>query len=360
MKILALTPDSYGGFGGIAQYNRDLFDSLSGTEEVQSVLALPRSASPGVRAPAKIIERPVPGRPARYMLEALKQCLSFRPDLILCGHVNLLPAAVLVKKVTGRPLVLLAYGVEAWSPAGKVRTWSVGQVDLIVAISRYTRERLIGWTGLEPHRIKVLPNAIHLEQYSCSGKPDYLVKRYGLTGRVVLMTLGRLDGRERYKGHDRIIPLLPDLAARFPNLTYLIVGDGDDRPRLEGMVEKAGMRGRVVFAGKISEEEKVDHYNLADAFAMPSSGEGFGFVFLEAAACGAPVLGGCKDGSRDALVEGRLGEMVDPACGGQLLSGLERILRNERSVPSHLSAFSFERFSEQLKRLIVQGAYERR
>jgi phosphatidyl-myo-inositol dimannoside synthase len=353
VKILALMPDSYSGFGGIAQYNRDLLDALSGMHGVQEVLTLPRLAAPNSRpGPSKVTERPVPGNPIRYVAEALKLYLTSRPNLILCGHINLLLVAVLLKKISGRPIVLEAYGIEAWEYGGTARLWALGQVDLIITISRYTRARLMAWSGLAPDAVKVLPNAIRLEHYLPANKPGYLIERYGLAGKRVLLSLGRLDARERYKGHDRIIPLLPRLATKFPDLIYLIVGDGDDRPRLEELVRKVGVEERVVFAGRVPEGEKVDHYNLADAFAMPSSGEGFGFVFLEAAACGVPVLGGGNDGGRDALADGRVGVMVDPGVVSELAVGLEQVLLKGRSVPRQLEAFSFASFKERLEFLI--------
>src|SRR5436853_340883 len=99
-----------------------------------------------------------------------------------------------------------------------------------------------------------------------------------------------------------------------------------NRPRSgASRVTRERLRPWVGFAGRIAESEKLDHYNVADAFAMPSLREGFGFVFLEAAACGLPVLGGSKDGSRDALVDGHLGAMVDPEDADELFGGLARI-----------------------------------
>jgi glycosyltransferase involved in cell wall biosynthesis len=172
----------------------------------------------------------------------------------------------------------------------------------------------------------------------------------------VLLTIGRLPGSERYKGHDRIIALLDKLSAAVPDLAYLIVGDGNDRPRLEELVKKTGNQNRVVFAGRIAEAEKIDHYNLADAFAMPSLSEGFGFVFLEAAAGGLPVLGGSRDGSRDALVDGRLGVMVDPEDQGDLFEGLVRILKSDKRVPDCLQPFDFPRFQTQVEDLLVSAA----
>src|SRR5258708_18021771 len=103
------------------------------------------------------------------------------------------------------------------------------------------------------------------------------------------MTMGRLVAGERYKGFDEVIEILPLLIKTTPNLSYMIIGEGNDRRRLQEKVKTLGVEDYVVFTGFISEEEKCTHYNLADAFVMPSRGEGFGIAFLEALACGVPV-----------------------------------------------------------------------
>lgn len=356
MKILALLPDAYGGFGGIAQYNRDLLDALSALERVDAIVSLTRHPpDPGFSLPAKISESVLPGSPARYAIAAAARALKQRPDVIVCGHFNLLPVAVLLKRLTGRPIVLEAYGIEAWQRESALYRWSIRQVDLVMAISRFTREQLMCWSDLAPHKIKVVPNAVHMRHYRQEEKPEYLVRRYGLEDKRVLLTIGRLSASERYKGHRRVIALLGKLAAQFPRVVYLIVGDGSDRPNLEELTRTTGNQDRVVFAGRISEAEKIDHYNLADAFAMPSLSEGFGFVFLEAAACGLPVLGGSRDGSRDALVDGRLGVMVDPEDSDDLFDGLMRILASEKRVPDCLKPFDYPRFKTQVEDLFVSA-----
>ena len=360
MKVLALMPDAYRGFGGIAQYNRDLLDVLLNSDRVDRVVSLTRhvpDSDPGLKRPSsKLVQHFLPGSTTRYVTAALSQALRLRPDAILCGHINLLPPAALVKTLNGGSLILEAYGIEAWKRPSAARSWGMDRVDLVIAISRFTRQKLLSWSRIEAHRVRIVPNAVHLERYSVTGKPGYLVERYGLAGKRVLLTLGRLPGDERYKGQDRIITLLPLLAAEFPNLAYVIAGDGSDRARLEALVDRMGLRARVVFTGKVTEDEKIDHFNLADAFAMPSLSEGFGFVFLEAAACGVPVLGGSRDGSRDALVDGRLGVMVDPENADELFQGLTEILRREKNVPAALAQFDFPRFKEQIETLVVKGS----
>jgi phosphatidylinositol alpha-1,6-mannosyltransferase len=357
MKILALMPDAYAGPGGIAQYSRDLVDALCASDRVEAVVSIPRHRPPTVAdLPPKLTEHPTPGSPARYAAAALAGARAFRPDVVLCGHANLLPVAAVLRRASGARVVLQVHGVEIWERGGAARRRALRSADCVLAVSRYTRERLLAWSGLDPHRVRVIPNTIRLERYGPGDRPAYLVDRYGAAGRRVLLTLGRLSSRERYKGQDRIIELLTDLARRVPEVLYVVAGDGDDRPRLEALAHRLGVDGLVRFCGLVPEAEKADHYRLADAFAMPSTGEGFGIVFLEAAACGVPVLGGGTDGSRDALRDGELGVMADPTNPQALLDGLARVLAAERGVPASVERFAFPHYCEHVERVFVRVA----
>jgi glycosyltransferase involved in cell wall biosynthesis len=180
-----------------------------------------------------------------------------------------------------------------------------------------------------------------------------LLQRYGLTGKTVLLTLSRLSPTDNYKGIDEVMELLPALAQQIPGIAYLIVGEGDDRKRLETKARSLGIADRVVFAGFIPENEKADHYRLADAYVMPGWGEGFGIVYLEALACGIPVLGSKLDGSREALRNGELGILVDPHDRDDLWRGLLEVLKRPRGVsPPGLGYFSLENFERRCHALI--------
>src|SRR5690606_18991980 len=110
-------------------------------------------------------------------------------------------------------------------------------------------------------------------------------------GQAVIVSVGRLDRRERYKGQDRVIAALPELAAAGLDPLYLVAGSGDDQPRLEALAAAGGVAHRTRFLGKVPAADLPDLYRAADVFALPSTGEGFGIVFLEAMACGAPAVG---------------------------------------------------------------------
>jgi glycosyltransferase involved in cell wall biosynthesis len=192
-----------------------------------------------------------------------------------------------------------------------------------------------------------------MEDYGIGEKPHYLEQRYGLSGKKVLMTLGRLLQSEQQKGIDEMLEILPELMAEEKNLSYLVAGDGDDKQRLECKAASLGLNGHVVFAGRVPETEKADHYRLADAFVMPGRQEGFGFVFLEAMASGIPVVASSLDGSRDAVLDGRLGELVDPDDREALKAAIRRALRRPRQIPDGLAFFSYEKFRERLQDIIA-------
>ena len=289
------------------------------------------------------------GGKLRYLRAVLRLLYRDRRfDLIVCGHINLLPIAWLASNLCGAPMLLCIYGIDAWAPSNRIlHRWLVRRAHSYVSISHVTLKRFIDWTAIDPKRTIIVPNAIHLEWYRPGGKPDYLVRRYGLEGKRVIMTLGRLESLERYKGFDEILDLVPDLVKVIPNIAYLIVGGGTDRARLESRVSNDGLAEWTVFTGLIPESEKADHYRLADAFVMPSRGEGFGFVLLEAMACGVPVLASSLDGGKEALRDGLLGRLVDPRESADTLKGVFDVLaRQKGQVPEGLAYFSYPNFEQ--------------
>ncbi len=334
MKILLLCTDSYGGHGGIALYNRDLAAALAQRRDCEEVLVVPRIVrqEPGP-VPEKVTFVAEAAGGAVAYTKAIARARRARPDLVICGHVNLLPVAF------GRP-VLLTYGIEAWKPK-RLAERMVQRARAVVSISELTRDRFLAWSGYRGPT-HILPNAIHLDQYGIAPRREDLLERYGLTGKRVLLTVGRLDAAERYKGFDEVIDVLPDLPA---DVVYLIAGGGNDYLRLRDRAAARGVGDRVTFTGLFPEADKRDLFSLADVYVMPSRGEGFGFVFLEALACGVPAIGSKHDGGREALRNGELGLLVDPSSPGELRAAMVELLaRRERRIPPGLEHFSFENF----------------
>ncbi len=171
----------------------------------------------------------------------------------------------------------------------------------------------------------------------------------------------RLAGGDRYKGYDQIIQALPAIRRQIPNICYLLVGKGDDRDRIETMVDDRDVRDCVIFAGFVPDDELADYYNLWDLFAMPSKGEGFGIVYLEALASGKPTIGGNQDGAIDALCNGELGVWVNPDSIEEIGESIVQILMNKHSLSilykpevlrqKAIEKYGFEQFKQNLSYL---------
>ncbi len=356
MRVAAVVSEAFGGHGGIACFNRDLLTALCELPQCRGVTAIPRllRAEPGPLPEGLEFRAGAARGAAAYLREWLSLLGDPRGyDLVICGHINLLPLAEPVRRRFGAPLVLFIYGIDAWRPTGRALTdWLAKRVDGLVSISELTLGRFRRWAGDRADSF-LLPNAIRPEDYGPGDKPAYLVERYRLRGRRVLLTLGRLSAAERYKGIDEVLDLLPRLREAVPDLHYLVIGEGDDRPRLASKAQGLGVGQRVTFGGAIAEAEKADHYRLADAFVMAGRGEGFGFVFLEAMACGVPVVASIRDGSREAVRDGQLGLLADPDDPESLYCGILKALGQPRRVPQGLDYFAYPRFRERLAQVVT-------
>jgi len=359
VKILLLTTDCYGGHGGIALYNRDVVQALVEIPQVSEVVVVPRVIVHALEPIPKKVRfmKDVAGSRVRYVFAAAKLATE-QFDLVICGHIHLLPVAAAIAWARRIPLILMAYGIEVWkAPYRSAARW-LRKVDSIWSISAITRDRMNAWAQLDVGRYSLLPNAIHMDKYGAKDKPEALIKRYGLEGSKVIMTLCRLPEAERYKGVDEVLECLPSLLRKQPKLKYLIAGDGDDRPRLEEKTRSLGLSNHVVFTGMVKESEKPDHFRLADAFVMPGRGEGFGFVFLEALACGVPAVGSHVDGSREALRQGLLGELVDPMDRCSIQEGILRALARPKGIPEGLDHFAWPAFSSRVSAAVQKVSSE--
>jgi glycosyltransferase involved in cell wall biosynthesis len=361
MNVLALLTDAYGHRGGIAKFNRDLCRALSADPLGTEVTALPRVApvEPIETVPPRVTYHPdAAGSKLTYAWSVLRHTCNVRRatfNAIICGHINLLPVAVLASWLQGASLLLILHGIDAWDPHPSLLVRELlPQVDSFVSVSQCTKDRFLEWAPLRADQGRVIPDCIDLDAYGPGPKRDELLDRYDLHDRTILLTFGRLSSEEQYKGHDEILEILPDLVEESPDLSYLVCGDGDDRPRLERKAERLGVSDRVVFAGYVPEEEKEDHYRLADAFVMPGRGEGFGIVYLEAMACGVPVVASRADASREAVRDGELGTVVNPGDPSELVNGIQKALNEPRGVPDGVEYFSFECFRERWHQFVQE------
>ena len=359
MKILIFLHDAFGGLGGIARNNRDVIDGLVADARVSKVVAVPRIlGTAGEEPPAKVDWRSEAGGGlGAYLAASFGSLFRIRSDLIFCMHINLLPVAWCASLLTRAPLWLMIFGIDAWQrPRNPMLVWLARRAHRVISISEVTSSRFQAWARLPAERLRLLPCVVDLNRFQ-PGPPDpALLARYGLAGKRVLFTFGRLVSAERAKGMDEVMEAMAGLLAEFPDLVYLIGGGGPDRPRLEAKARALGLEARVMFTGRIAEEEKVAYYRLADAYVMPSRGEGFGIVILEAMACGLPAMASSKDGGREALLNGKLGLLVDPDDPASVAVGLRAVLARPRGRPAELDYYSVEANRTRVSRLLDEIA----
>jgi len=224
--------------------------------------------------------------------------------------------------------IICTHGVEVWEPLSRLRRMALRRAHLVLAPSKYTADHVAAIQRVAGEKIRVLPWALdpqfealapHAAKSAAPGNfPE---------GRVVL-TVGRWRADERYKGMDTLITALPRLLPRWPELQLAMVGEGDDREWLENLAEENGVGRHVHFLSGLSYEELASCYAHCEIFALPSKGEGFGLVYLEAMACGKPVIGGAHGGAPEVIDDGKTGYLVPHGDAVQLATAIETLLAN--------------------------------
>jgi phosphatidyl-myo-inositol dimannoside synthase len=352
MRIFAMVTDVFGAEGGIAQSNTDLFEALSKEHEI---VIFPRKAGNKNKVYENVtLLRPSPGS-FFYSMKALFEIKKMKEvDAIFCGHIHMAPLAFLLSRLYKVPFWLHIHGIEAWQK----KSYSVGRAcekaALVTAVSRYTRRRFLTWAVIAPEKVRVLPNTVS-HSFKPGPKNAAIIKRFHLEGKKILLTVGRLSAQEKYKGHDKVISVLPEILKSFPQFVYLIVGDGGDKARLKRIADEKNVSTNVLFAGQASNEELPDYFRIADLFVMPSTGEGFGIVFLQAASCGVPIIGGNADGSMDVLEDERVGKAVDSGNAQELAATIISMLSGSSAQPqAAIQKFSKEKQAQFIQELVAE------
>lgn len=363
-KISFFVLTAFSHMGGIEKFNRAFIKALSDLSSSlhsKSTLAGMYDHSFDKQYTAQQTYHAFNGKKLKFVWWAVKQ--SLQQDVIILGHLNLAPIAVLLKLIASKKkLVIICHGIEVFEPVSGVKKKALQQADHILAVSSFTKQQLVTKQGLPNEKITVFPNTIDpFFNFPVDfTKPAYLQKRYGIAPHEkVIFTLTRLNSNEGYKGYDTLVSILPELVKKNIPFKYILAGKADatELQRMNILIQSFGLEQQVLMPGFIADEEITDHYLLADVFVMPSKGEGFGIVYTEAMACGLPVIAGNKDGSTEALQFGELGTLIDPDNAEQLKDALVQVL-HEQHEPLQvqqrmLKYFSFERFKERLQSVIA-------
>jgi glycosyltransferase involved in cell wall biosynthesis len=331
MKVLVLAPP-LAGVGGIQRYTGTLVRALRDLFHDKNVrcVAIPEVLRGNVRGRLSWRSK------LNFGCHALWEAVRWRPDLIMCTHLSLGPVAWLLASLGRRPYWIVVHGIEAWIPLPSVKRLALRRADRVIVTSRLNFEQVTKRQQVKAECIATLPCA--LDETLTTVQPADTGPHQSLAaGQPVVLTVARMDASEQYKGHDVILRALPSVLSRVPNLIYVVVGEGDDRARLEALAESLGIRPHIFFTGRVSDSELVALYSRSDVFALPAQtvlngqeakGEGFGIVFLEAMAFGKPVIGPNEGAPTEIIHHGRHGLLVNPLDSAAMAEALVDLLTN--------------------------------
>jgi phosphatidylinositol alpha-1,6-mannosyltransferase len=272
------------------------------------------------------------GRKLDFLLSTIGK--GIRANTIILSHINLLFFAYLIKKLSPTTrIIMYAHGIELWRqiPSWKVRF--LQESVEIWAVSKYTASTLTAMHQISAAKIKIINNCLdpYFQLSDNFEKPIKLLERHHLNAaQPILFTLTRLSSQETYKGYDRVFSAMPALLNKFPTLHYILAGKADEQEykRVTDLINQMGLNAHVTLTGFINDDELSDYFKLGNVFVMPSTMEGFGIVFIEAAACGAKIIAGNVDGSVDALLNGKLGTLVNPTDVSAIALAIEETLNS--------------------------------
>lgn len=346
MNLALVALGVYSRVGGIEHYLQRVIQCLSegadsGTLEVVILWDSPGDLPPALR---QVGFSACGSNKLRAVAAFARGVRRLRPDVILYGHVLLAPLAGLARLLSPRSRhVLLSYGVEVWGEEARrmVRGWErliLGRwMDRIISISQFTADRMRQRYRLPAEVFTLIPCAVDV-----GPAPVRVPVRKHRGAR--LLTVSRLV--ERYKGWHQVVQALPRLLRRFPQVQYVVVGEGPLRGELESLAEQVGVADHVKFLGRVGPEDLERAYADADVFVMPSSGEGFGIVFLEAWAHGLPVVAGNRDAAAEFISPQVNGLTVNPDSTEEVAEALHQLLANPEQA-RRLGQAGYRQVSEQ-------------
>jgi len=323
-RLLVITPDFPPAHGGIQVMSHRLATDIKGFDTRVVTLdcagASQFDMNDGLsirRAPSD--RRLRAGRNASLNAFALLEALRFRPDVTLSVHLVASPAAATLRWMLGARTVQYFHAKEIGGKP-KLAAFAAAQADVVIAVSSYTAG-LVAATGATLADMRLIPPGV-----------DLPVESQPLPAECpTFVTVARLE--DRYKGHDVLVRSLALVREQVPDARWVVVGDGPLRGELEALTRAQGVADSVRFLGAISDAERDRWLRRADLLAMPSrlpggglAGEGFGIVYLEAAAYGKPVVAGNVGGAVDAVVDGETGLLVDPTDPVAVGAAITRLL----------------------------------
>ncbi|WP_256009584.1 glycosyltransferase family 4 protein [Desertivirga xinjiangensis] len=314
------------------------------------------------------------GKKGRAILHSIKK--GIQSDTVILSHINLAPIGLAIKLASpSTRLIIWTHGIEIWRPLNALKKALLKRSDDVIAVSQFTAKETEKLHDVGKKNVKVIANALdpffsppdltYVQSEPEQQLIDTLKKKYFIKPHAkIFLALTRLKGTEKNKNYDKVIRLLGELKKEGVDINYILCGKYDEEEyiRIKTIAEECAMEDNVHLTGFIPDNELQSHYQMADAFVLPSTKEGFGLAFIEAQACGLPVLAGNLDGSTEAVKSAIAGVLINPYDTSALKSSL-RMLANQDSSQSVkqmiqkqcLEHFSFSLYKEKIKELLFSA-----
>ncbi|MEY3051118.1 MAG: hypothetical protein RLY31_903 [Bacteroidota bacterium] len=342
-RVLCLL-SNYAGNGGIHRFNRNLVEAIRQQPgAVCTVLTLNDAGAVGPY-------RGAGGSKALFLARILWQFLSGKPDLLVVGLLNFAPLALFGRMSTGVRTVCILHGFEAWYRRGNLAPF-YRYIDAFWAVSQYTRQTFSRTNGVASDRVAPIFNTI---------PSDWDGGSVPLRREPYFLSITRLDKGEGYKGIDKSIQAIGRLQDRMRALgwEYRLIAHGDDLERHRRLAADLGVSDLVRIRSGVTDEELKALYAQCGFFLLPSSGEGFGIVFLEAMAYRKACIGSLGCGTTDVISHGVSGFLIDPTpdtiedAVSRLMEDPERCAEmGEAGYRRLQDTFSFPRFAARIAEL---------
>ncbi|MGA8234635.1 MAG: glycosyltransferase family 4 protein [Candidatus Acidiferrales bacterium] len=297
----------------------------------------------------------------RFILAALKVAAQ-KPSVVFANHPNLAPVAMAIRMLSPRSrVVVMTFGIEVWETLPLIRRAALRRAAAVTSCSTYTAEKLVSVQHVASDRVFHIPLSLDPQFMELAESAPNLPPPQGFPEGRIILSVGRWAANERYKGLDHLIQALPELQRQTKNLYLVAVGDGDDRPRLEALARETGVANSVIFLRGLSRADLVSCFARCEVFALPSAGEGFGYVFIEAMALGKPTVGGAHGGTPDIIQDGDTGYLVTHGDVVRLTMVIGKLLQDDslrmemgRRAGQHVRAnFIFSQFESRLSELLL-------
>ncbi|HTK50967.1 MAG TPA: glycosyltransferase [Gemmatimonadaceae bacterium] len=262
----------------------------------------------------------------RFFTTLLRLQSLHRANWVVFTHVGIARAQLRVPRQFRRPYAVFINGIEAWSATlDPARRAALQNAKVRIAISPHTARRVAtahpDLPPIDTCLLSLLPDEEAPDRVPADVRVDY--------GPHAVVIVGRMASTERYKGHDQLLLAWPRVAAEVPDATLVMVGRGDDVDRLRTKAAALGLGRSVHFPGFLSDAAVRGVMRHAAAFAMPSRGEGFGLVYLQAMRLGLPCLGSRDDAAGDVIVDGETGLLVPQQDPDAIAGAIARLLTDE-------------------------------